>query len=80
MRIFTVHDSKAEAHLPPFYMKTKAEAMRAFESTVQDKESQFHKYPSDFTLLELGEFDEISASICTHAKPLILANAAEYKQ
>ncbi|AZL82930.1 nonstructural protein [Apis mellifera associated microvirus 29] len=78
MKIFTVHDSKAEAYLPPFYMKTKGEALRAFETTVKDTNSQFNKYPHDYTLVELGNFDENSAAIVTHQAPLILANASEY--
>lgn len=80
MRIFTVHDSKADAYLPPFYMRTKGEAIRAFETTVKDTNSQFNKYPADYTLVELGEFDEQSASICCHEKPLILENASTFSK
>lgn len=79
MKIFSVHDSKAEAYLPPIYFKTAGEAIRAFESSCAESSSNFYKYPADFTLVELGEFDELSASIATHQKPKILANAAEYK-
>lgn len=78
MKIFTVHDSKAEAYLPPFYMKTRGEALRAFETTVKDTNSQFNKYPHDYTLVELGEFDEQTASICTHEKPYIIDNASSF--
>lgn len=80
MKIFSVHDSKAEAYLSPFYSKTPAEAIRSFSSACEDSSSAFFKYPSDFTLVELGEFDEISASIATHQKPRILANASEFKR
>lgn len=80
MRIYSVHDSKAEAYLSPIYFKTKGEALRAFETSCQDKDSNFAKYPSDFTMVELGEFNENDASITLHEKPLILANASEFAQ
>lgn len=79
MKIFSVHDCKAEAYLPPIFMKTKVEAIRAFQTTVESSDSQFHKYPADFTLVELGEFDETTAAISALDIPLILANASEFK-
>nr|QJB20477.1 MAG: nonstructural protein [Microvirus sp.] len=79
MKIFSVHDSKAEAYLAPIYYRTAGEALRAFETTCRDSNSPFHQFPSDYTLVELGEFDEHSASIVTHDKPKILSNASEYK-
>lgn len=79
MRIYSVLDIKAEAHLQPQFYRTKGEALRAFEAAVTDTNSQFHKFAPDYTLFELGEFDESSASIVTHAKPLLLANASEFK-
>ena len=80
MKIFSVHDSKAEAYLPPIFFKTAGEAIRAFETSCRDENTNLFRYPSDFTLVELGEFDEPSASIATHKIPKILCNAAEYKQ
>jgi len=78
MKIFSVHDSKAEAYLSPIYFKTKGEAIRAFETACKDQNTNFFKYPSDYTLVEIGEFDETTSSIQTSA-PVILANASEFK-
>lgn len=78
MRMYSIHDSKAEAYLSPIYFKTKGEALRAFETSCKDTDSNFYKYPSDFTMVELGEFDESTATIISHDKPLILANASEF--
>lgn len=80
MKIFSIHDSKAEAYLPPIYFKTAAEAIRAFSTACEDSNSNFYKYPHDFTLVELGEFDEPTASIATHNIPRILSNASEFKK
>lgn len=58
LKIFTVYDSKAESYLQPFYMQTTGQALRAFEDTVNDPEHQFHKHAADFTLFELGTFND----------------------
>lgn len=78
MKIFSVHDSKAEAYLTPIYFKTKGEAIRAFETACKDQNTNFAKYPSDYTLVEIGEFDESTSSIL-NTPPIILANASEFK-
>lgn len=79
MKLFSVHDSKAEAYLQPIYFKSTGEAIRAFQTTCNDEKSQFNQYPSDFTLVELGSWDELTAKIITHDQPRILTNASEYK-
>lgn len=61
LKIFTVYDCKAEAYLQPFYCKSKGEALRSFVEIANDKQSQIGKYPEDFTLFELGEFDDSTA-------------------
>jgi len=48
-RIYSVHDSKSEAYLNPFYSRTKAEAIRAFQTECNNETSPFHLYPTDFT-------------------------------
>lgn len=78
MKMYSIHDSKAEAYFTPIYFRTTGEALRAFESTCKDPESNLSRYPSDFTLVEIGAFDELTAKIETHAQPTILANASEY--
>lgn len=79
MKIFSVHDSKAEAYLSPIYFRTKGEAIRAFETTCKDPTSQFNQYPTDFTLVELGEFNESTSEILSLSKPLSLSHASEYR-
>jgi len=57
-KVFTVHDIKAEAYLPPFFFPTAAMAHRAFTQAVNSTDHQFAATPEDFTLLEIGEFDD----------------------
>lgn len=74
LRAFTVYDSKVESYLRPFFMQTPAEAIRAFKETVNDGQSAFSKHPEDYTLLEVGTFDESTGELCSIiALPLGLA-------
>ena len=54
MKIYTVYDSKAEAYLTPFFLKTDALAMREIETAVNTADHQFNKYPGDYTLYRTG--------------------------
>lgn len=77
-KIFTVYDSKAEAYLTPFFMSTSGEAIRAFSDSVKNRESAINKHPEDYTLFEIGLFDETAAAIVTHDALISLAIALEF--
>lgn len=63
MKIFAVYDSKAEAFLPPWVAKTTAVALRRFEATAQNPESDFAQFGADYTLFELGDWLENTGEI-----------------
>lgn len=65
LKMFTVYDSKAETYLRPFSMRSTGEAIRGFITTLNDGQSEMSKYPADFTLFELGTYDETKATITT---------------
>ncbi len=58
MKIFTIRDSKAEAYHNPFFATNIALAIRMLEQTVQDQSTLLAKYPADFELFIIGEFDD----------------------
>ncbi|AXL15144.1 nonstructural protein [Microviridae sp.] len=61
--VFTVFDSMAEAYLQPFYSATVGLAIRSFSEAVNTSGHQFQKYSSDFTLFQIGEFDDSNGFI-----------------
>lgn len=77
VKVFCVYDSKAEAYMSPFFMHSRGQALRAFGDTAQDSESQIGKHPEDFTLFELGEYDDDSASFHLLSTPHSLGVAIE---
>ncbi len=57
-RIFVIFDAKARAYLPPFFLPEAGQATRAFSDMVNNPEHQFGLHPEDYTLFEIGTFDD----------------------
>lgn len=78
MKIYSVYDSKAEAYMAPWYARTKGEAIRSFEQAVINPETQLNKHPADYTLFELGEFDEYTGTLTANIAKTALVNALDF--
>lgn len=76
--IFTVFDSKAEAFLNPFYSNAVGLALRSFEAACNDATHDFHKYAADYTLFQLGTFNQESGTFDLLASPLNLGLAITF--
>lgn len=63
MKVFSVFDCKAEAHLQPIFAPTNAVAIRIFIEAAMDQNHNFHKYAADYTLFEIGTFNEETAEL-----------------
>lgn len=57
MKLFCVFDVKAKAYMKPFVDVSTANAIRGFDNIANEKGSTFNKFPDDFALMEMGEFD-----------------------
>ena len=79
-KVFAVYDSKVEAYLSPFIMQTRGQALRAFTDTVNDPNTNFFKHPEDYTLFEIGDWDEQSGSYVMHPAKTSLGVAIEFKK
>lgn len=79
-KLFTVHDAKAESYTNPFCIHTRGEAIRGFIDVCNDKNTNINKYPEDFTLFEIGEYNLQNASIELHKSPIPLGKAIEFKK
>lgn len=77
MKMFTVYDCKAEAHLPPFYCNAAAVALRNFSAAADDSSHAFHRNAADYTLFEIGIFDDETAGIKMHEAKVNLGTALE---
>lgn len=58
MILVSVLDKKAEAFGPVFTSRNTAIATRDFSQACNDKQSNINKFPEDYCLVLLGEFNE----------------------
>lgn len=80
MKVFSIYDSKAEIFLNPFMSKTKGEALRILSNVVNDPSHQFCMHAADFTLFELGAWDDVSAKYTMHMTPQSIGLLLEFKR
>lgn len=55
-----VRDAATEMFGRPFFVQSRAVAVRSFRDEVRrgDAQNDLHNHPEDFTLFELGSFDD----------------------
>lgn len=73
--MFCVKDKAADAFLPPFFLPTRAMAVRTFGQCARDGNHQFCKAPLDYSLYELGTFDDAVAAFELLPEPRFIVSA-----
>jgi len=76
--LFSVFDSAAKFYSEPFTALTKGQALRNFVTAVNDKNTYLYQHPADYTLFELGTFDELTGLYVPHETPISLGKAIEF--
>lgn len=76
LHVYTVWDKAVGAFLPPIYFRSPMEAIRTWTETVNSGDGNFKKYPLDYTLCKLGEFDDANGEF-NCADPVRVLSAAE---
>lgn len=77
-KIFAVRDSKTEAFLQPFFMPARGAAIRGFTDAVNDPSHGMGKHPEDYTLFEIGSFDDESGALVSHPSPQSIGSGFEF--
>lgn len=80
LKVFTMYDSKAEAYLQPFFMVNAGMAIRALTEVINDVNHTFCKHAADYTLFEIGTFDDSTSEITMHKAKINLGLALEMKR
>lgn len=76
LKIYSIRDSKGEVYNTPFFQKTHGEAERNFRQLVSDEKSLVSKYPLDFNLYYLGDYDDQTGKIEPLKAPQHIMEAA----
>lgn len=80
MKIFSIFDQKAAAYLSPFTLPSVAHATRQLaEVLLSNQNSPFSDYPEDFTLMEIGTWDQLTGEIHPHQAFISHGNLAVMK-
>lgn len=58
LEAYSIHDSKSAIFSPPFFMRSRGEAIRAFSTTANNPDNNINKFPHDFALYFVGTFDD----------------------
>lgn len=78
--VYSVYDSKVKYFHFPMFMRNRGEALRSWEQVANDEKSTISAHPADFSLMELGEFDDQTAQITFHPVPESLGLALQFKR
>lgn len=77
VKVFTVFDSAIQAYKQPFHCVTRGEALRSWMQAVVDEKLPFHVSPGDYTLFEIGEYDDHEGCYHMHKAKENLGTALE---
>lgn len=79
--ICVVKDAKALVHSMPLYFETEGLAIRSFQDEVNraDEKNAIYRYPEDFRMYVIGEYDSEKGDILTWPQPELLVDAASLK-
>jgi hypothetical protein len=75
MKLFTVYDSASKTYSEPRAIKNERDAQDAFEMACKQEDNPFNKHPADYTLMELGWFDERTGILESQAPKTIINGA-----
>lgn len=74
-----VRDSAVDAFMRPFFVPTTNFAIRSFQDACK-QEAAFKEHPEDFTLYELGDFDEETGKCSNLDSPRQLIRGVDIKE
>lgn len=58
IQAFVIRDAKVEAYHRPFFSHNEMEMRRMITDTAEDGSSTFAKYPQDFDVFHIGEYND----------------------
>lgn len=78
MKITAVYDKKSEAFLRPQFNVSLPDARRAWEIAVNDADSMLSRFPDDFVLYHVADFDAETGNV-TQVEHANLGSGSDYK-
>lgn len=76
-KVFSVKDHKVGIFMRPFFELHVGSALRSWEDACRQSDAPFNKYPNDFSLFQIGEFDDLTGEL-RMMDPVQLSSAREF--
>lgn len=77
LKIYAINDVKSRMWSSPI-TDTSSAFHRYMSFLVNDSNNEYSKFPHDFVVFELGEYDPLSGQVMLHPDKAILNTLAEY--
>lgn len=77
LKVFSIRDAKAGVFFNPFYKTSHGEAERDFHHAVNDDKTTLNRYPEDFDLYYLGQYDDNTGKFESLDTPLHVKKAIQ---
>jgi hypothetical protein len=77
LRIYCVFDEKSGLYGMPHFLQSDGLAIRSFSGGCDDPNTDLNRYPEDFFLYYVGDFNVVSGEL-TSRKPLRICAASEF--
>lgn len=73
----TIYDSKAEAHMRPNMFRNEREAVKIFDRLCNDPQTDYSKFPQDYQLYHIGDFEDTKGLLIPVEPVVLLANGID---
>lgn len=80
MKITAVRDVKSDTYLQPQFNRSLPDAMRSWEVVCNEGDSLVSRFPDDFYLHHLGDFDIATGVLTPLHHPVNLGSASDFKR
>lgn len=75
LKVFAIYDHRAMDYRNPLYFKRTEEAIRSFGIAANDPSTDICKYAEDYSLAELGTYDDDTGLHENHPAPKMITSA-----
>lgn len=76
--MYTLYDEKAQAYATPFTSPNLFTALRSFHAAKNDPQTDIYRFPNDFTLYEIGSFDDSTGFLTALNCPVNHGKATQF--
>jgi len=77
LKVYSVYDSAVAAYGHPMNFVNRGAALRWFTDELANPQSMFARHPKDFTLFELGEYDDQNGVFTNNETKISVGTALE---